>query len=448
MCTLASYAPLLWRIFFLGLLFQFLAHTLVTYWLWLNYSFLTPLRLWKEFLLLFFAVICAILFWVPSSRAKILRQRHIIVFVLCLLCVIGFSAYIQLGVLYGGIQWFLVALKYNFVWFIIVALVLVSGVVLHASLKEAFVHWALRLMKWLLIGWLVWYMIIFIKPWTLKLFWYDNFVYEWTVGSAPPAAYYTHLNYWIPRNQFLFERPTTRWFFLVAMRPLFYLSFLYKKPLRDSLGWRIIYGSNIFITFSRAAWWVWLIQTILLTLFLYSFRWKRVFWWIVVPIGLVLVWLLIVWWERVLVRDYSNTWHVAMVIKWWNMWLEKPLWWWWGGYAGPWSHHGNWWAFNPENQFLQIMIEFGLFGALAWMIVYWWLHLQSRLWFAKSNWSDDGVGIPEHYRLWSFGVFLWLAWLSISGMVLHSLADRMVVYPFFLLVWVIFSLLSSRTSSL
>jgi hypothetical protein len=415
--------------------------------LWIDYPILTPLWLWKELLLLWFGVICALLVLHAPTRNKIFQQRKVVFFVVSVLGVIGLTAFIQLIILDAGLHGLLVAIKYNFVWFVIVALVLISGVIIEASHKEWFVKRSLRLMKRLLVAWLVWYMIIFVKPWTLKILWYDNFNYEWTVGSAPPAAYYTHLNYWLPRNQFLFERPTTRWFFLVALWPLFFFQFLYKKPMTDSLWWRIIYWLNVFVTFSRAAWWVWLIQTIVLTLLAYWFRWKRILWWGLVPLGVCIAWILIVWRERVLIREYSNTGHVAMVIEWRNMWLEKPIWWWWGGYAGPGSHHGWWVAFNPENQFLQIMIEFGLIGALAWMVVYWWLHLQARLWFYRGRYKNNIWWLPDHVRYWSLGIFLWLSWLSMSGMVLHSLADRMVVYPFFLMVGVIFSLALTHLSS-
>jgi O-antigen ligase len=43
-------------------------------------------------------------------------------------------------------------------------------------------------------------------------------------------------------------------------------------------------------------------------------------------------------------------------------------------YVGPGSHRDGGLAFNPENQYLQILIEFGIIGFLLWMPMYIWLN--------------------------------------------------------------------------
>ncbi|USN55712.1 MAG: hypothetical protein H6765_03865 [Candidatus Peribacteria bacterium] len=78
------------------------------------------------------------------------------------------------------------------------------------------------------------YLIIAIKPGTLKLLGYDNYVFEGTVGYQPPAAYYTEINQGLTRNQFIFERPVSRGFFLVALWALFFFLFLYRQPLSST----------------------------------------------------------------------------------------------------------------------------------------------------------------------------------------------------------------------
>jgi len=46
------------------------------------------------------------------------------------------------------------------------------------------------------------YMVIAIKPWTMKLLWYNNYSYEGNIWEPAPAAYYTDINQWYTRNQF------------------------------------------------------------------------------------------------------------------------------------------------------------------------------------------------------------------------------------------------------
>ena len=70
---------------------------------------------------------------------------------------------------------------------------------------------------------------------------------------APPTTYYTDVNQGYPRNQFLFERPTSRGFFLIAFWPLFFVTVLKKKNKREALMWFGVFGINILATFSRAA---------------------------------------------------------------------------------------------------------------------------------------------------------------------------------------------------
>lgn len=270
---------------------------------------------------------------------------------------------------------------------------------------------------------LIWYFVIFVKPWTLKLFGYNNFVFEWVVWSAPPAAYYTLINYGLPRNQFLFERPTTWWFFLTALWPFFYLLFLHKKPASETrLRW-VIYALNIIVTFSRAARWTWIILLVVMPFILYRTQRKRFIIKIWLPIIALITLISIVWFEKIINRSYSNYWHLTMVKIWWEMFSQSPLRWVWWATAWPWSHHGEMVPFNPENQFLQVMIEFGL----VWFI--WWMFLFAslcRIWIHVYN-KHHGWDLSRKLLLWAS---LGMLGLAISWMVLHSFADRMVVYPF------------------
>ena len=47
----------------------------------------------------------------------------------------------------------------------------------------------------------------------------------------------------------------------------------------------------------------------------------------------------------------------------------------------------------------------------------------------------DQKKLSQLYLIFGFG--LWLLWLAIEWLVLHSFVDRMIVYPFMLLYWLV-----------
>lgn len=97
------------------------------------------------------------------------------------------------------------------------------------------------------------------------------------------------------------------------------------------------------------------------------------------------------------------------------------------GYVGPASHRDGGLAFNPENQYLQILIEFGIVGFLLWMAIYVWLNrVGFREFFAARKTKDKQM--PAHYRT-LLAMSIGMVGLSICGFVLHSFTDRMIVYP-------------------
>jgi hypothetical protein len=76
-------------------------------------------------------------------------------------------------------------------------------------------------------------------PNALKFVGYDWHAYEGTLGSRPPAAYYTLINQGFVRNQFLFERPISFGFRLIAFFPFFALGFLRKKSIKKQIAYTI-----------------------------------------------------------------------------------------------------------------------------------------------------------------------------------------------------------------
>ncbi len=294
--------------------------------------------------------------------------------------------------------------------------------------------------KILLVFGLWWYFVLMTLPWTLKLFWYDRQTYEWELWEKPPAVYYSAQTHGIARNQFIFERPTFYGFFLITMWPIFYLLYIRRQKFEYTWIWRFLYSANIISTFSRSAWWVWILQTILL-LFLSH---RKQFWKyvrkLVIPFVLAM-WILWyyfyyeIFWSG---RQFSNTGHINAFFQSIDILKTNRLFWQWAGTNGPASHQLGIW-FNSENQYLQIWIEYGIFGLLIRLSYYIYINIS---WFIKNwRWSisnyiqDRNIDNRSKQRLILLGSNIWFIWLSMCWLVLHSLADKMSVWPLMILYW-------------
>lgn len=116
------------------------------------------------------------------------------------------------------------------------------------------------------------------------------------------------------------------------------------------------------------------------------------------------------------------------------MFAESPLFGHGGATAGPGSHREGGSKFNPENQFLQIMIEFGLIGFLGRILLYLTLNFTGLQERHKKHTKDKKI-TPTLWRLVAMSIGM--IGLSVSGMVLHSFTDRMIVYPMMLLFGIV-----------
>jgi uncharacterized integral membrane protein len=415
---MARYFVLGVKILCVGLLIHFLVHTLMTYGIGIEMG---PLWAWKELVIavLFMIFLYVLIF---HNQWKILFSTHrsffLIVGVLAL-GVIG-TLLIHLARIDAPITRRAMAMRYDYLWFMLLVLWWASSLFMQKETAEKLLKRYGRVIKRVLVGALIRWCIVAIKPWTLKLFGFNNYVFEWTVGMQPPAVYYTHINYWLPRSQFRFERPTTFWFWLTAFFPLFFMQFLRRRPWQETRAWWWIYWLNIILTFSRAARWSWIIVVVVCIGLTSNLPRKKLLLRYWLPLLLWFGAILLVWREQIALRWYSNYGHMTMVKRGREMLIEKPLRWRWWASVGPWSHRDGWLAFNPENQFLQILIEFWKIGALPRLFLRGWA---IRIWiFARTK---------ENERIMAFS--LGMMTLTVSGMVLHSFADRMVVYPFMLL---------------
>lgn len=408
---------ILLRVFFVWLLLHFFMHTWITFGWWIQAG---PLRAWKEIVvgLLAVSVGWCLIFGKKNWKEFFSNKEFIQLLVVFALWIIS-TAYIHTVIVGESRKTWAMAMRYDYLGFLLLFLWRALSFILWKQKTDILTTWYSRLIKRVLVVALIRRCIAAIKPWTMKLFWFNNYVFEWTVWLQPPAVYYTHINYWLPRSQFFFERPTTFWFWLTAFFPIFFIQFLYRRPIQQTWWWRTIYGLNIILTFSRAAWGSWIIAVVIAIGRTSKLPWKK----LVVRYGLPLLALfgaiLRVGREQIALRWYSNYGHMTMVKRGVDMLMQKPLRGWWWASVWPWSHWDGGLAFNPENQFLQILIEFGKLWAIPWLILRGWCVLIGLR-----------AGVKKEQL---FAYSLGMVTLTISGMVLHSFADRMVVYPFMLL---------------
>ncbi len=436
---LANILIVLYKIFFVGLLLQFFLFNVMTYGLdlWLP----NRVWLWKEGIIGVLLIGSLIRTCFHKGRRTFLFPHSFTYVQWALFALAGLMMWIDLGVYQQSVGTLFTAIKYDILGFIIFFVALHSSAVLDATQKQHLLRWYLKGIKYLLLLAIIWYLLILIKPGTLKLFGYDNFIFEWVVGTNPPAVYYNHINQGIVRNQFLFERPISWGFFLTAFWPLFFFMCLYKQPLRYTWVWWSLYMLNVFLTFSRAARGAIIIQCVLIGLLIYRHQKRKFFMTMIVPGIFAVLALLYGGMTGLLQRGFSDKGHLAMLTQSREMIQASPWIGLWGTSVGPGSHHG-WTAFNPENQFLQIWLEYGIGGMLLRLCIFVGLIVIGRNLWKK----DRFVFVSDSHTAW-IGLCLWLVGLGISGLVLHSFSDRMIVYPFMLMGWILASLTFHQTKT-
>jgi len=291
-----------------------------------------------------------------------------------------------------------------------------------------------------LVGGAIRWLLITAIPTGFRFLGYNPRVFEGEVGARPPVAYYTDINGGFVRNQFLFERPISWGFALVALWPLLWWLAVRGKSRKKSWIWIVLFLVNLLSTFSRAAWIAWIVQVAILVWWERDLKFLRTkqFWKVGLAVlaGVVLLGSVArVGRRHVIERSFSTVGHVEHTLRALEKIGEKPLLGWGAGTTGPAAHHGETATkYNAENQFLQIWIEYGFLGFVGWMIL--WVGLRWKTAVAgirlrklrKSR--EKTLTKNEVLVVGSFAVLgLGLLGLGIEGLVLHSWVDRMIVYP-------------------
>lgn len=445
-----KFVLLLIKIFAIWLLVQFFLHTFFTFKLWFEWSFWSIFWLWKEILIVIFAVIALVLLYKKYFQKKNFIDGiktfwnefpikwFLVIFILLLVFLL------IVWVLKYDFFRFAVSVKYSMIgFFIFLIWFIISRCLL--DFKDLKINdFYGKIIKFVILGGLVWWWIIWLMPGFLNRFGYNQWWYEWEVGKEPPAVYYTEYKKGLVRNQFLFERPITLWFFLVAFWPLFFVYYMRKSKKSDFIIRWGLYGILMFSTFSRAAWWAWFVQTIILLFITYknsNIKLKQILY-LAIP-GILLVW--VVWFlarDQIINRYYSDTGHIREIRRAIDIIVADPMWWKWPASAWPASHQVDYiLEYNTENQYLQIWVEYGIIGFAIWMYLYlslmWFgvktyntpLHTMKLTWKKLKKEKEK----QEFLKFIVIAFSLWILGLSIEGLVLHSFVDRMVVYPFMIL---------------
>lgn len=471
---------------------QFFLQTFVTFKLGQDWKFWTLFWMWKEFILLIFIVVLlrymfshlrirtnAIKNKENSDKIsrKLLRKniksKFIFQFFSILFVTLVIFFILALLIQHVGLTAFVLSIKYDLIWFFIFWIWICLALAFFTEEDKTILELYRKLISRALRLWLIRWFIVWLMPNVFKIFGFDPNSYEWTVWQNPPAAYYTNItpraNHSYTRNTFLFERPTSFGFWLIAFFPIFVLWYLRKKSWKNQILPVIAFWLLILSTRSRAWIAVWILEAIVLFFILY---WKNVKKYFVRLCLLFIIWLCGIGYlgKWIMVREHSNTWHLVLLESGRNLAKWSLLQWRWAGYAWPASHQlcyteeavdifadptsinldnkrceilRKWniknqistYGFNPENQYLQVLIEYWLVGTIFWLalcliiLCYTWKIILNYQKKTKSPYQE----LLYFCLLW-FGI--WFVWLCAEWLVLHSLADRMIVYPFFLLYWI------------
>lgn len=443
-----------YKIFIIGLILQFFAHTFVTYRLGISDAWFMGV-LWsrKEIVVILWSLVACWIIWkdrpwspvMPDARRHTwVAHRQIMRYMTLVWLALMIYAFADTVLRGLGIIWFLKAWKYDLIGYMILITTYYINTRLTTKQLESVIDRSISIIKPLLVWAMVWYMILIMKPWALKLFGYDRAIIEGDIGQRPPAVYWTREFEGFPRNQFLFERPISRWFFLIAFFPLFFVRFLQRKSVKKTWFRWLMFSGNIILTYSRAARGSWIIELAILGFLTYKKRIRFFIRKLLLPALIVFIGIAWIAKDQVINRQFSNTGHIQLLVQWWHYFTENPLFGKGAGSVWPASHRAGGSNFNPENQFLQIAIEFGIIGFILRMIIYARLHLIG-LHTVVRNWRIKQLTPSQRYTI---ALSIGMLWLSISWLVLHSFTDRMIVYPFMVVAWCILALqLRGSTSS-
>lgn len=423
-------------LFFIWMTVQFLIHTFFTYALHLPSS-LSFIRVRKELII---GIVLAYITWnlitERNYRTSLLSSKWFVRIAWFVVLSIIISSANSIIIHHQWIKAILVSAKYNYTpllvflaWYAIIPL-------LTKSQYDKIVRTFIWTIKFVLIFSLFWYAILHTIPNGLSFLGYAKpaLTVEWVAGMRPPSLYLTEFFTWFVRNQWPFWGPLSLGFYLAALRPFFYVLILYKKKWPDVRWWWILYIGMVASTFSRAAWWMFFLSSVILFVLTHRRHTKQIIitgilW--VIAIG----WYIMSGWtSELFVRKRSDQGHIKFFLQGLDLVKENRLRGVGAASVGPGAGHINTdvTVFNPENQYMQIWIEYGLFGLITRFMSYFLIFIKAISLLRKTWRNKKYKNIPQHKLLfWWIGISI--ITLFIAGIVLHPFVDSSSIYPFMMI---------------
>ena len=414
------------------LVFHFLLTTFIKFQLWvdLHLNFLNSdlINLWKDFYLLF--IYAFIISYAIKNKEKTINKlkKYKYLYLIFVITII-ISLWISL-INFHWIKSLIIWFKYDF-WFLF-PVIFYSLVDFSKKDIEDFYNFFLNLIKLTIILSLFLELIRFTSPKILYLLWYWP-LGDWTPWKTPPMYFDTGI-YGVQRMSWIFSWPNHMAFYFIAFWPLILLSIFNRKLHRI---WWILYLFLLIWTLSRSWLLAFLVEIFILTIFLFAY-YKNLRKKILTLVSIWLIWifwfigyLFISWkYHQVILRWASTKWHFIRAEKTIKKIKEKLVVWHWIWTAWPAAHYIKS-DIIPESWFLQIFYE-------LWLL--WWFFWFSFLFYIIYTLFKQGkISYPylKKEDILKFGLFVWLIWLLVQWLVLHSFEDSMVSLPLFILIWII-----------
>lgn len=425
------------KFFFVGLVCQFMFHTFVTYIIHVpDTGIYSVIRMRKEFLVIALGLWSIYKLYIEKTRQSVLlQQKRLAIIIVLTIISILISFATSLIIHHQSVVTFALSAKFNY--FPIIILIVGWLVALHTTTQERD-----RSMDYIIL--IIKYVIIFsvLRYCFLHMFpnWLDWIGYsqpgqsiEWTANTPPPSLWLTEFYTGYVRNQWPFGGPLSLGFYMVCFFPLFYSKVLYKKKFADVWHRWLLYSFTTISTFSRAARIMWLVQLLLIAAIVYRRYIIPIIVWLCVTVGWIIGYAVVNNKTDIFLRTWSDKGHEKFLNEGLRYVKDNRLRGKGAASVGPASYHNDDGAeaFNTENQYMQVWIEYGLIGFLSRLALYIIIALLSwrRRWAAR--YGSQVLTESHLVRAWPF---ISLAALSIGGMALHPLTDSSSMYPFMMML--------------
>jgi len=413
---------------FVGILLHFVAHTFITYKLWIDSWKSDLFWQWKEIIVILLWLFLIFKFW---KTINILKNNSFLKSFLISLLIVSLILFVLQMLNFWNFYNFIISYKYILFAFVIFWVIVLQSQKYSMEVSFSLEKTIFSIVKIILILGCVWYLLLLIYPEFLTFLWYNLHIdnITWTANSAPQWLYKTQMRTGNIRNQSIFSGPLSWWFFLMLVWPWFvakirkFWSLKPQKVFSWNNVWYLVFALNIFITFSRSAQLVRVLQTIILFIYyknlLPKFKRKHFFIvssFLIISVVIGLFYTLSSWKIKFLEqRETSDWWHIEFLYKWFQMFKSEPLTGYGAGSVGPASYFTQKEHFNPENQYLQLALEYWIFGMLMRLVLF--------LSFPILLYKKTGE------------LFWFVSWggIALSGLVLHSFSDTMSMYLFMII---------------